>query len=299
MQRRTFIRSTALTAAGLTLLRNESFAGFFDPAWQIKMLNDRIGVFTEKGGTIAFLLSKKGIVVVDAQFPDTAPHLIEELKKREAKHFRYLINTHHHSDHTSGNIAFKGLVKKVVAHENSYKNQKAVAVNSKTEDKQLYPGRTFDENGWYRNMGDEEIQTYYFGRGHTDGDAIVHFENSNIAHMGDLVFNRRFPYIDRTAGASVKNWIKVLHKTDNTFDNSTQFIFGHSANGYDITGNIQDVRAFKDYLEKLWAFGEAEIKAGKSREEFIKNKSIPGVTEWKGDGIDRSLTAVYDELMEK
>ncbi|MEP6674552.1 MAG: MBL fold metallo-hydrolase [Ferruginibacter sp.] len=297
MQRRTFIRSTALTAAGLTLLRNQTFAGFFDPAWKIKMLNDKIGVFTEKGGTIAFLLSKKGIVVVDAQFADTAPHLIEELKKKNSK-FHFLINTHHHSDHTAGNIAFKGIVRKVVAHENSYTNQKAVAVKSKTEDKQLYPGRTFDENGWYRNMGDEEIQTYYFGQGHTNGDAIIHFENSNIAHMGDLVFNRRFPFIDRSAGASVKSWIKVLHKTDQTFDNSTQFIFGHSANGYDITGNIQDIRAFKDYLEKLWAFGEAEIKAGKSKADFIKNKSIPGVIEWKGDGIDRSLDAVYDELME-
>ena len=298
MQRRKFIRNTAMTAAGLALLQNETFAGFFDPAWKIKMLNERIGVFTEKGGTIAFLLSKKGIVVVDAQFSDTAPHLIEELKKRNTKHFKYLINTHHHSDHTNGNIAFKGLVKKVIAHENSLINQKANAVKSKSEAKEYYPGRTFDENGWYRNMGDEEIQTYYFGRGHTNGDAIVHFETSNIAHMGDLVFNRRFPFIDRTAGASVKSWIKVLHKTETHFESSTQFIFGHSGTGYDITGNIDDVRAFKDYLEKLWAFGEAEIKKGTSRDAFIKNKSIPGVTQWTGDGIDRSLSAVYDELME-
>jgi glyoxylase-like metal-dependent hydrolase (beta-lactamase superfamily II) len=299
MQRRSFIRNTALTAAAMTILNNESFARFFaDPAWKIKMLNDKIGVFTEKGGTIAFLLSKKGIVVIDAQFADTAPHLIEELKKKNMK-FSLLINTHHHSDHTAGNISFKGLVKKVVAHENSYKNQKEVAVKSKTEDKQLYPGRTFGEDGWYRNMGDEVIQTYYFGGGHTNGDAIIHFEHSNIAHMGDLVFNRRYPFIDRSAGASVKSWIKVLHKTDQVFDTQTQFIFGHSGAGYDITGNINDVRAFKDYLEKLWAFGEKEIKAGTSRAEFIKNTSIPGVTEWKGDGIDRSLSAVYDEIVEK
>ena len=56
------------------------------------------------------------------------------------------------------------------------------------------------------------------------------------------------------------------------------------------------IKLFKDYLEKLLLFTEAEIKAGKTKDEFIKNTAIPGVTEWKGDGIDRPLTAAYDEL---
>ncbi len=297
MQRRTFLRNTAFTAAAMAFLQNESLASFFiDPAWKIKMLTDNIGVFTEKGGTIAFLLSKKGIVVVDAQFADTAPHLIDELKKKSEKPFRFLINTHHHGDHTSGNIAFKGLVRHVLAHENSYSNQKASAIKAKTEAKQLYPDWTFGDAGWHKKIGDEEIQTYYFGPGHTNGDSIIHFETSNIAHMGDLVFNRRYPFIDKSAGASVKNWIKVLHRTDRTFDDNTKFIFGHAAPGYEITGNKEDIKAFKDYLEKLLAFGEAEVKAGKSKEEFLKTKSIPGVTEWKGDGIERSLSAVWEEL---
>ena len=110
MQRRSFLRNTGLTMAGLALLNKKTLASFLnDPAWKIKMLTDDIGIFTEKGGTIAFLLNKKGIVVVDAQFPDTAPHLIDELKKKSKKAFKYLINTHHHGDHTAGNIAFKGL----------------------------------------------------------------------------------------------------------------------------------------------------------------------------------------------
>ena len=301
MQRRSFIRNTSLSAAAIAFLNNDIFAALFpDPTWKIKMLTDTIGVFTEKGGTILFLLTKKGIVVVDSQFSDTAPHLIDELEKKSTKPFRYLINTHHHGDHTNGNIAFKGLVKNVVAHENSYTNQKAVAVKSKTEAKQLYPDRTFGDAGWNKKVGDEEIQTYYFGPGHTDGDSIIHFETSNIVHMGDLVFNRRYPYIDKSAGASVKNWIKILHKTDNTFTENTQFVFGHSGNDYDIVGNKADIKAFKDYLEILLEFGKNEIiKSGKSKEEFLKNKSIPGVTEWKGDGIERSLSAVWEELTSK
>src|SRR5258705_2502540 len=100
------------------------------------MMTENIGIFTERGGTIAFLLSKKGIVVVDAQFPDQSKHLIDELKKRSDRPFELLINTHHHGDHTAGNISFKGLVPHVLAHANSLTNQKNVAIANKTEDKQ-------------------------------------------------------------------------------------------------------------------------------------------------------------------
>src|SRR5678809_271427 len=139
MNRRNFLRSSALTFGALTLAQQKIFATLFDEPWKIKMLRNDIGVFTEKGGTVAFLLSKKGIVVVDSQFPEQSQHLIDELKKQSDKPFELLINTHHHGDHTAGNIAFKGVVNHVLAHENSLKNQKNVAIAQKTEDKQLYP----------------------------------------------------------------------------------------------------------------------------------------------------------------
>ncbi|MFM2325824.1 MAG: hypothetical protein RIR31_26, partial [Bacteroidota bacterium] len=94
MQRRNFLRNTSLTVMGLALFNQQLAAAFFaQPAFKIKMLTDTIGVFTEKGGTILFYISKKGVVVVDAQFPDTAPHLIEEVKKKTKKPFKLLINT--------------------------------------------------------------------------------------------------------------------------------------------------------------------------------------------------------------
>src|SRR5258707_14915949 len=117
MQRRNFIRNTSLTIAGLALINRNIAAAFFNqPAFKIKMLTDDIGVFTEKGGTILFYIAKKDIVVVDAQFPDSAQHLIDELKKRSENPFKLLINTHHHGDHTAGNIAFKDIVPHVLAH---------------------------------------------------------------------------------------------------------------------------------------------------------------------------------------
>src|SRR6185436_16305493 len=123
MERRQFIKHTTLTAALLTFSSKELLAHFYADPWKVKMLRNDIGIFTERGGTIGFLLSKKGIVVVDAQFPDQSKHLIDELKKKSQKPFKLLINTHHHGDHTAGNISFKGIVEHVLAHENSLKNQ--------------------------------------------------------------------------------------------------------------------------------------------------------------------------------
>ncbi len=300
MERRSFLRNTSLTLAGLALLNKETLASFLaDPAWKIKMLTDDIGVFTEKGGTIGFLLTKKGIVVIDAQFPDTAPHLIDELKKKSDKPFRYLINTHHHGDHTSGNISFKGLVEHVVAHENSKANQERVAIEQKKEDKQLYPDILFGADGWKQKVGKEKIKTYYFGPGHTNGDAMIHFQHANIVHMGDLVFNRRHPFIDKLAGASIANWIILLDKAITTFDNSTQYICGHAAAGYDIVIKADDLKSFGDYLGNVLKFTASEMKAGKTKEEILKAKEIPGSPEWKGDGIERPLTAAYTELTPK
>lgn len=301
MQRRSFLRNTGLTLASLAVLNKDSLASFLnDPAWKIKMLNDDIGIFTEKGGTIAFLLTKKGIVVVDAQFPDTAAHLIDELKKKNKKPFRFLINTHHHGDHTAGNIAFKGLAEHVVAHVNSKANQLKVAAEQKmAADKFHIPDMTFGAEGWSTKVNKETIKAYYFGAGHTNGDSMIHFEKGNIVHMGDLVFNRRHPYIDTGAGANIANWIILLDKAITTFDTKTQFVCGHAGSGYDVLLKADDLKAFGDYLGNVLKFTEAEIRSGKTKEEILKAKEIPGSPEWKGDGIERPLGAAYTELAVK
>ena len=301
MQRRSFLRNTGLTLAGLALLNQDTLASFLaDPAWKIKMLTDNVGIFTEKGGTIMFLLTKKGMVVVDSQFPDTAGHLIEELKKKNKKPFKYLINTHHHGDHAGGNIAFKGLAAHVVAHENSKANQLRVAAEQKTAaDKFHVPDITFGDEGWETKVGKEQIKIYHFGAGHTNGDAIIHFQHANIAHMGDLVFNRRHPYIDKTSGANIANWVTLLDKTIATFDANTQFVCGHAASGYEVLLKADDLKLFGDYLGNLLKFTEAEIRAGKTKEEILKAKEIPGSPGWKGDGIERPLGAAFTELSVK
>jgi cyclase len=296
MHRRSFLKNAGLTMAALALADQQLFARLLaDPAYKLRMLRNNVGIFSEKGGTIAYLLSKKGLVVVDAQFPDTAKHLIEELKKQSDKAFRLLINTHHHGDHTSGNIAFKGLVKNVVAHANSFANQQRVAKDKKTEDKQLYPDITFNDT-WKQKVGKEHIKAHHFGAAHTNGDAFIHFEHANIVHTGDLVFNRRYPFVDRNGGASVKSWITVLEKAIGTFNKDTLFIFGHAFDPEKVTGNLDDLKAMQTFLSRTIDFTDTQIKAGKTKEEILKTTAIPGDTEWKGDGIERILTATYEEL---
>ncbi len=69
-------------------------------------------------------------------------------------------------------------------------NQKNSATAQKTEDKQYYPNQTFG-SVWQENSGKEKIALHYFSAGHTNGDAIIHFQHANVVHMGDLIFNRR------------------------------------------------------------------------------------------------------------
>lgn len=298
MHRRTFLQQGAMGFGALALAQQQILSSLFDDPWKITMLTKEAGIFTERGGTIAFLLNKEAVIVVDSQFPEQAGHLIGELKKKSEQPLKLLINTHHHGDHTGGNIAFKGIAAHVLAHENSLKNQQASAIAQKTEDKQLYPDQTFG-SVWSQKFGKEKITLRYFGAGHTNGDAVIHFEKQNIVHMGDLVFNRRHPFVDRGAGANMQSWITVLDKTIDTFDKKTKYVFGHSGTGYEVTGSAADLKAFQVYLSKLLEFVAAEIKAGKSKEEVLKTTVLPFETEWKGDGLNRPLQAAYEELTAK
>ncbi|HVG42363.1 MAG TPA: MBL fold metallo-hydrolase [Chitinophagaceae bacterium] len=299
MHRRIFLRNIGLIAGASLLLQQKVMAQLFRaPEFKIRMLRNNVGIFTERGGTIGFLLTDEGIVVVDSQFPDTAGHFMEEAKKLNTHPFKFLLNTHHHGDHTAGNIAFKGIVESVMAHQNSLANQKAAAERQNTLDKQLLPDSTFNTETKIK-IGKEKITGTYFGPGHTNGDAMYLFDEANVVHMGDLLFNKRHPFVDRSAGANIASWITVLDKAVKQYKKDTIFIFGHSLNPGEETGTVEDLKKFGDYLSKVLSFAEAQIKAGKSKEEFIKNTSIPGVTEWTGQGIERPLTAAYEELTEK
>ena len=302
LPRRKFIKTTGL-ALGASLLpfqRLLAAANGLAEDTEMKLLRDSVGVFTGRGGTIGWLINDSAMVAIDSQFPDYAKKFIEKAKEKTDREMDLLINTHHHGDHTGGNIAFKGLVKKVVAHENSKANQMRVAKARNQEENQLYPNSTFTLE-WSQYLGKETVTTKYFGPAHTNGDIIIHFENANVTHMGDLMFNRRFPFIDRSSGASIQGWINVLKTARSTYEKDTIFIFGHAAEGYEITGTQEDLKAFENYLNRLLQYTKKEIKKGKSLEDLKAAglTAIPKAEEWSGRGIERSLQAAYEELTEE
>lgn len=89
-------------------------------------------------------------------------------------------------------------------------------------------------------------------------------------------------------------WIKHLISLIKTI-----YVFGHAGTGYEVTGKADDLKVFRDYLGNVLKFVEGEIKAGKTKEEILKASAIPGSDQWKGDGIQRPLTAAWEELTVK
>ena len=295
--RREWLKKAALTGGLVGLSSMDIFSMIMqDSKYTIEKIRNGVSIFKGRGGTIGWLETKDGFAVVDTQFPDYAKMLIDHLKKVKDLPIRTLLNTHHHGDHTAGNIAFKGLAEQVVAHTNSKINQMNTAEKSGKEDQQLYPDITFDQK-WKGKTGKEKIEASYFGPAHTNGDSVIHFQNANVAHLGDLVFNRRHPYIDKTAGANIVNWIEVLSSIREKYDKDTLFVCGHSGPDYDIKINKEDIKAAEDYFEKLLKIVAADLKEGKTKEQILERTSIPGI-EWESEGIQRPLTAAYMELSE-
>ena len=293
MKRRSFVQTGSL-ALSLSALPNW-FSMINLSAYQMTPLRRNVGIFTEKGGTIGWLIQPEAIVVIDTQWKEQSEHLLKEIRKKADAPIPYLINTHHHGDHTSGNIAYKSIAKNIIAHENSKINQMAAAQKNNNAAEQLFPDLTYTDR-WVKEVGDETIDMQYWGPGHTNGDSIIHFQKANIVHCGDLVFNRKYPFIDKTAGAMIDNWIEILLQMQTYFDNDTLFIFGHCRDGFKVTGDKSDLAAFSDYLTALLEFVGAEIRSGKSREQILTTTSIPGAPQWSGEGIERSLNAALDEL---
>lgn len=301
MERRRFVKHISGMAALLGLAPNDLMAAFQNqPAWKLQMIDDNAGIFTERGGTILFVVTKEGLVIVDSQYKDQSQHFIEAIGKEQAgQPFMKLVNTHHHLDHSGGNISFKGMVAHVLAHANSKINQQNVAVARKIEDQQLYPDQTYTDT-WCEKIGKEKLCLNYYGAAHTNGDSLVHFEHANIAHMGDLVFNRIYPNIDRPAGASIRNWIPVLEKCYAKLDKKTKVICGHALQPEGIVTNRETLLEMRNYLSNLLDFTSQEIKAGKTKEQVLENTVIPGYDSFKDQFkfIKVNLGTAYDELTE-
>jgi glyoxylase-like metal-dependent hydrolase (beta-lactamase superfamily II) len=308
MNRRDFlVRSSLFATAGLMArarLSAQAPVPKGAPAPMItefKALRRDVGVFTGRGGTIGWLASRDALVVVDTQFPDTAGLCLAGLPGRSDRKVDVVINTHHHADHTSGNPVFRPAAKTIVAHANVPKLQAAAAEKTDTIDRQVYADTTFPDV-WRRELGGEIVTAQYHGPAHTSGDVVVLFEKANVVHMGDLVFNRMYPVIDRPGGASVRGWIKALEEAAKTYPADAIYIFGHGNPKFGVTGKRGDLLVLRDYWSAVLAHVEKQIAAGKTKAEVAGLENFPGFDDFHSPRPNRlasNLSTAYDELTEK
>jgi glyoxylase-like metal-dependent hydrolase (beta-lactamase superfamily II) len=308
--RRDFLASSAVAvAAGAIGRRAAARAWQAQPAQQPPVVTPvfteirrGVGFFTGRGGTIGYLINASGVVVVDAQFPDSAKLCLDGLNERSRNRpVDWLINTHHHGDHTAGNIVFKGVARKVVAHERVPALMKEPPGAKPPATEQLYPDTTFAAT-WAQDVGDERISAKYYGVAHTSGDAAITFERANVVHMGDLILNRRQAIIDRAAGASIKNWISVLERAAADHPADAIYIFGHAGAKLPVTGARADLMKQRDYFTALLEFVRGQMKAGRTKDEIVAIKDLLKGFEEFGpfDGNPQNargpLPVAFDEL---
>jgi glyoxylase-like metal-dependent hydrolase (beta-lactamase superfamily II) len=301
LTRREFLTTSAAAAiagrfavpGSATALQGQAPQPVFTP------IRRNVGFFTMRGGTIGYLVSAGGVVVVDSQFPAEATACLNGLNERSGgRPVDVLINTHHHGDHTGANISFRGVAKKVVAHVKADEHMRQPPGGQPPAD-QLFPDTTFTE-AWSADVGDERISVKYYGRAHTSGDAAITFERANVVHMGDLMFHQRHPVVDRSAGATLRGWATVLDRALSDHANDAIYIFGHSGTGLPVTGGQAEVARFKDYIGALMAFVESQVTAGKSRDEILAMRDpLAGFENFGrfGQASPRdALTCAYEEI---
>jgi glyoxylase-like metal-dependent hydrolase (beta-lactamase superfamily II) len=304
LSRRNFLATSAAAAAAAAIGRPLlAFQGQGQaPSPVFTPLRRNVGYFTMRGGTIGYLVNPGAVVVVDSQFPPEATACLAGLNQRSGNRgVDFLINTHHHGDHSGGNISFRGAAKKVVSHTRANEHMRNPPGAQAPAD-QLYPDTTFGET-WSADVGDEKVSARFYGRAHTSGDAVITFERANVVHMGDLMFNQRHPVVDRAAGATLRGWMTVLDRTVKDHANDTTYIFGHANTSLGPTGVIgtaADLETFRNYIGALLAFVEAQHKAGKSRDEILAMRDpLPGFENFGrfGQANPRDpLTCAYEEV---
>lgn len=294
MNRSSFLKHLALLSAGTALLprlkvfQNSSFTE----------LRNGIGTFSMRGGTIGWLARPGFTVVVDSQYSDTASDFLEGIGRFDGGPETVLINSHHHGDHVSGNGVFRDAGYRILAHEQVPHLQRRGAGEP---DGVVAAEETYSDR-MELDAGNETVILKYYGNAHTGGDTVTWFENANIAHMGDLVFNRLYPFIDRDGGASISGWIKLLETVADEADSDTLFIFGHGNPEFGVTGSRVDLLHMRDFLSKVLEYTQQGIDAGRSRDEIIQTELFEEFPDFISPSdflsLPRNLNVAYRELTE-
>ncbi len=220
---------------------------------------------SQSGGNVAVRVTDEGVIIVDDKFPYSFDFITEQVASVTDQPIRYVLNTHHHGDHAGSNADFMQ-VAEVIAHANAREN---IIRNGLTG-----PPRVVFSERTSVFLGDAEVRMHHFGRGHTDGDAVVYFPDLRAVHTGDLfIYGERLdgstlaPFWDVANGGSPLDWPATLSGLL-TLDFDV-VIPGH---GPILTKG--DVREFRAKLEAVIERVQRAIRDGATRDDIAQRVDV-------------------------
>ena len=219
------------------------------------------------GGNVAVFVTDGGVTIVDAKLPGFGQTIVDRVKSVTNKPITRLINTHTHNDHTGSNEFFGATIESIVQ-----ENTKANMVKMdefKGPKAQFLPKKTYKDT-LKVGSGKDEIDLYYFGRGHTNGDTFVVFPALRTMHVGDIFAWKALPYVDAANGGSVIDQPKTLARAVATVKNVDTIINGHIP-----VSTWKDLQEYAQFTKEFAEFAQKEVKAGKT--------SAQAADEWKLD----------------
>ena len=268
---------------------------FSDVEIETVRLEDDLFMLVGAGGNIGLSVGDDGAFVIDDQFAPLTEKILAAIAELTSEPVRWVLNTHWHGDHTGGNENMGEAGAMIVAHKNVYRRMNPAAfadlVGRSTQAPQrALPVVTFDE-GLEFHWNGRHIGVTHVGRAHTDGDAIIHFPEANVFHMGDTFFLDRFPFVDVNSGGGIDGVIEAANFVLSRSDDETRIIPGHGT-----LATPEDLRRYRDMLETV-RLRVAALKADGQTEDEVAATVTPGSVEgdW-GDSSERFVRAVYQSL---
>jgi len=180
-------------------------------------------------GDVALRVTPEGLILIDDKYPENVPDVLAQVKAVSSLPVKYLLNTHHHGDHASGNVNIRQMGIDIIAHKNIRAN--FLRIKQPGEPNIVFA----DQAAVY--LGGVEVQLFYLGRGHTNGDTVIYFPDLKTVHTGDLIIDG-MPVIDYDAGGSAIEFVK-------TIDNLLKMDFDTMIPGHGRVMKKDDVRAYR------------------------------------------------------
>ena len=251
-----------------------------------------------RGGNIGVSVGDDGVYLIDDQYAPITPLIMAAIADISDQPVRYLINTHFHGDHTGGNENLGKMGTLIVAHDNVRARLTVRSLDHSggwTDAGAAYglPVITFNDQLSFHLNGDE-ARAIHVANAHTDGDSFIHFKGANVIHMGDIMFNGLFPYIDVDAGGNVDGVLRGYDQVLALANDQTLFIPGHGpmAGRDDVLANRAMIQTVRDRVAAL-------IADGKSLEEVLSAEPAAEYGEaytWGFINAEKFVTAVYRSL---